>query len=113
MAVLGPIVEQQQDALDRIERATLASLRLDLGNLAVLVSQTEQPTEIRKSGFQRAVEREERPGGPLPSRAPVIFGNYFEAAPQKIDHRKKCRRLAVRSRKGLPRHPARLREHFE
>src|ERR1700735_4336728 len=94
----------QQDALDRIERATLASLRLDLGNLAVLVSQTEQSVEVRESVLQRGVEREAPPGDLLASRALVIFGNYLEVAPQQIDHRQKCRRLAVRDRECLQHH---------
>ncbi len=103
----------QQDALDRIERATLTSLRLDLGNLAILVSQTEQPIEVRESVLQRAVEREYPPGYFLASRALVILGSDLEIAPQQIDHRQKCGRLAVRDRECLQHHPARLRNRFE
>jgi len=84
---------------------TLASLRLDLGNLAILVSQAEQTTEVRESVLQRAVEREYSPGYFLATRALVILGNYFEVATQQIESPAKMRK-PCRARPRMPRAPS-------
>ena len=103
----------QQDALDRLQRASLAGLRLDLRDLLVLIGQAKQPIQVGKRVLQRSIEREHAPGYFLSPRPLVIVGRDLEIAPQQIDQGQEWGSLAVRDRERFQHHPARLRDRFE
>ena len=65
----------QQDALDRVERAPLASLHLDLRDLTVLIAQAEQPVQVGECILERAIEREDLAVNLLAPRALVVLGS--------------------------------------
>ena len=77
----------QENPLDRVERAPLASLHLDLRDLTVLVAQAEQSVQVRECILERAIESEDLAVNLLAPRALVVLGADLEIAPEQIDHR--------------------------
>ena len=103
----------QQDALNRFHRPPASDLRIHLGQRIFAFDQAEQAQEIGQSVLQRAIQGQDLAVDLLAPGALVIFRRNSEILVQQIDQRQISRGLAVRNRKGLQHHPARLRDGLE
>ncbi len=103
----------QHDALDRVQRAPLLDLPVHLRQRIVALDDAEQTEQIGQRVFQTSIEREHASGYLLAALAFIVLGRNVEVVAQQIDHRQIGGRLAVRNRKRLQHHPARLRGRLE
>jgi hypothetical protein len=101
----------QDDALDRIERATLAGSRFNLRNLTVLVTEAKQPVKVWQCVFERPIENRDLASHLLAPRALIIIDGDPEIVPEQVDHWQEGGRFPERNRERFQHYPARLRSY--
>src|SRR5713101_7266718 len=86
----------QQDALDRLERAALADLRIHLRNRVIAFHNPQQRIEVGNGIFQSAIQLQQLAKDFLSAAPTVIFRGYLKITMQQIDYRQISRSLPIR-----------------